>query len=250
MNIAFPAVVIFLILLPGAIFRTTFNISEDKSYFGQMPLSKAATVSFIYAIFLHLLWLIITIYIFKIKIDFYTLFVLLTSYQGRMDAALVAVSSSIYKVFTYFITLILFSGILGISLRYLVNKFKLDHGDSWLAKVCRVNTPWYYYFTDHYSDHKEEPVYIIVSALVDVAGSGVIYEGFLKKWYTDRDGKLDRIVIEEAVRWPLDLRSDTPISKAKTDTFDIFGHNLTLKMSEVQNLNIQYYYFDECTGQA
>ncbi|WP_018414592.1 hypothetical protein [Teredinibacter turnerae] len=244
MNIAFPAVVIFLLLFPGVVFRNAFLQSEDKSASTATPLTTAAALAFIYALMLHFVWVFFAT-LFGFKIDYFSLLVILTSDRDNLAAAIKVVAASINWIALYFATLLAASWLLGLAFRFVVSTFNLDHGENWLAKRLKNDTPWYYYFSDFESDTKDMPAAVYISALTEVGGLIFIYEGFLRSYKLNSSGQLDRIVLQNVDRRLIceDKNSGTDIFEG--NSHEISGDNMVIPMSEIKNFNIQYLYTED-----
>jgi hypothetical protein len=91
MNIALPALVVFLLLLPGFIFRSRFKraerISLDYSPFGQV-----VTEAVLWVTVLHVIWLITAYIVFGRFLDVSALLRLISSDASNQAKSIAAVS--------------------------------------------------------------------------------------------------------------------------------------------------------------
>ncbi|MEW8381779.1 MAG: hypothetical protein AB2704_08030, partial [Candidatus Thiodiazotropha taylori] len=83
MNVAFPALLTFLLILPGFIFRGAFTRSE-RTQLDNRPFTSETVKSLILAIFLHALWLKLTNLITTISIDYQVFLTLFTAARGDL----------------------------------------------------------------------------------------------------------------------------------------------------------------------
>ncbi|ABQ28078.1 hypothetical protein [Geotalea uraniireducens] len=240
MNIAFPALLVFLIILPGFIFRFSFRISE-KTVIDQTPFATAFVKGVIIAGFFHLPWSWIASLIGH-PIDYNALLMLLASPQR--ESALVTIIANVADDFPiiilYFISLFIFAAALGTLLRSLVVKFKLDRNEL-IGPFVKFDTPWYYLFSGYHEAFESDGV--VVSAIVEIDKTGYIYTGLLKEYFFAPDGALERIVIEMAMRRPLsnNKSSDENNIEERFERFyKIDGDYFVLRYSEIKTLNIEF----------
>lgn len=200
MNIAFPALLVFLIILPGFIFRFSFRISE-KTVIDQTPFATAFVKGFVISALFHLPWSLISIQIGH-PIDYNALLMLLASPQR--ESALVTIIANVAdefpRIILYFVSLYVFAAALGRLLRSLVVKFKLDRNRI-VSPFVKFDTPWYYLFSGYHEVFDIDGV--VVSAIVEIDKAGYIYTGLLKEYFFAPDGTLERIVLEMTMRRPL-----------------------------------------------
>jgi hypothetical protein len=172
MNVALPALVVFVLLLPGFVARSRIKRAErlslDYSPFGQV-VTEAVGWSFV----LHLLWVALT--------------------QARAPGG----------------------------------------------------SPWYYLLSGADFDEGDVPDFIVVSAIVDVAGAPYLYMGVLEDYFLNEEGGLDRLILQQVMRRP--LRCDKlPEEKDRNLArfYPIDGDYFVLRYSEAITLNVEYVKFE------
>ncbi|RQW83309.1 MAG: hypothetical protein EHM79_16470 [Geobacter sp.] len=240
MNIAFPALLVFLIILPGFIFRHSFKLSE-KAIIDQTPFATAFVKGVVLAALLHLPWVAIASRI-GYPVDYNALLMLLASPQ-RENALLPVINAVAYHfniIIFYFVSLYLASALLGVLLRYLVVQFKLDKR-SYIGPLVKFDTPWYYLFNGYQENFDIDGV--VVSAIVEIDKNPYLYTGLLKEYFFAPDGTLDRLVLEMAMRRPIskDRNSDEETGENPDERFyEITGDYFVLRYSEIKTLNIEF----------
>lgn len=260
MNIAFPAIVIFLLVMPGILFQGAVKKTENKSESTSQSLAHLIGSSLLSAVFLHILFGLIATQLDRVDIDFKTLFVFMTSHQAEMARAIDVAASNFSEILTYFILLFLFSSTLGWFIRWAIDEYKLDTGSGWLAKHLKNDTPWADYFSDRHSEKDDRPDAVLISAVSQVGSFVFIYEGFLDQYRLDKDGKLERIILHSVSRRLVSPSDNEPSADCETcddsdDSEDhgvvenpgkvIIGDALVIPMSEVKNFVIEYIYISE-----
>lgn len=243
MNIALPALVIFLFFLPGLIARKEIKVVENK-HLDSSPIGAYFIGSILYAIFLHVFWIFITTQLFNEKIDIKTIFGVLSNEKELQKIAIINIEQNIKKISIYFITLYVFSYFSPKIIRFFVNKYRLDSED--FPRCFNIfkfhDAPWYYLLSG--TDLKKEdcPDLIAIDTIIEVAGNAYMYSGILASYHLDSSGDLDRIVLEMASRRDLYIyKSKTNITKP----FYIKGNQLILQYKDMKNTNIKYIKFEK-----
>jgi hypothetical protein len=241
MNIALPAFVIFLLLLPGFIFRSRIKRAErtslDYSPFGQVVIEGV-----LWSIGLHTLWLTLTRVTVDRQLDTAALLGLLISDPSAQSRAVTAISENSVNVAAYAISLIVFSYFIPKAIRLIISNHRLDRAGKRFNSFFRFHqAPWYYLLI--VSDREDEPAFIVVSAIVNIAGEAFLFTGILDEFFVDPEGRLDRLVLEGAMRRP--ISADKPSGEIQrpdlTDRFyPIDGDYFVLRYSECITLNIEY----------
>lgn len=243
MNVALPALIVFFLLLPGFIFRTNLKRAEraslDFSPFGQL-----VAEGILWALVLHFSWLGLSHLVFERDFAPVVLLKLLSSAPTPQAEAIEAVGSQFNWIAAYFSTLIAVSFVLPQAVRHIISRYRLDRADAILSRLFRFHqAPWYYLLTGADFKSGEEPDLIFVSAIVEVGKSAVLYVGVLDEFYVDADGQLDRLVLQNVVRRPIEADKEQGGSDANTADnrfYDIDGDSFVLRYSEAITLNIQY----------
>lgn len=244
MNIALPAFVVFFLLLPGFLFRSRFKrferISVDYSPFGQV-----VSEGVLWSTFFHAIWLALAYLFFSQILSVSSLLGLISSNNASQAEAIKAIEQDIAWIGGYFLSLFAAAFLLPTIARAIVGRFKLDRAGARFSAWFRFHqAPWYYLLTGADFKKEEEPDYISISAIVDVAGQAFLYTGVLDEFFVGEDGQLDRLVLREVMRRP--LASDKSAAQADTGGLDparfyaVDGDYFVLRYAEAITLNVQY----------
>lgn len=245
MNIAFPAFFIFCLILPGFIFLRSFSRKENTSIDHKGLDSSSAWAIFLSASF-HLIWWLLTS-LFNLEIRYDICMKLLTSVKLVKDE-LYIITESIPLIIAYFLSMFITTFLLG----KLTQKI-LTHYCPYKESYFSFDTPWYYELKGLISKELCAD-FTKVSCLVDLKEGSYLYYGILKEFYLNKDGSLDRIVIEEASRRSLDkdersependLTYDEEVALEASNQerfYEIKGDRIILKYSDIKNINLEYY---------
>lgn len=241
MNVAFPALLIFLLVLPGLIFNLAFYQTENAPL-KYISLTHKAFVCSAFAILLHAIWLYLIVYLFLYNVNVDLILILLSGAKDSKFSSAIATITT-HEVFIsaiYLISLYLGSYLLGISLRWCIRRFQLEK-----FNIFRIDSPWYYLFTGY--DWKDgKPAGVRIAAIVEIAGKGYLYVGWLDKFYLDNNGSIDRLILTGAMRREIEKDKKIPESDSLVGRFyPIDGHYFVLKYSEAKSLNVQFIQLEE-----
>ncbi len=258
MNLAFPALCILLLALPGILFRKAFARAAlpmplmsgsgqhrvNKYPVSIRPFTEEICIGLVWTILLHVMWLML--WSIPCLAQFMPTFddaIVVVHGPGSLDAK--DYSSAIHRlvekrlcIATYFITLYAASFLLGRLTLWIVRDFHLDH--SWM--MVRLEDQWFYFLNGEifkFSEFKQffqGPVPKIsgtyVSLVVTQSGADYLYKGFLWDFHLDRDGGLDRLVLHHAIR----AKFDPPAGKDEAGT-KTSGQPSDTSETVVENLN-------------
>lgn len=245
MNIAFPALLVFLLVLPGFVFFTSFRRAE-KTQLDYKPFAEVTFTSLLAAAVLHFLWqgwLFLSGY----SVNFHAILLLIAGQrESHFDAAVTAVASNPGAIFAYFFSLYVFAWLLGVGLRRLVVAKKWDRSGPF-SSTLRFDTPWYYLFKGYDTEEGSEPDGVLISAIVVLKESSVLYTGVLSEYYFDSDGNLERLVLTSVSR--RNICQDKPIDDTGENSdnrfYPIDGDYFVLRYAEVSTLNVQYFRLEQ-----
>ncbi len=242
MNVALPALIVFLVLLPGFIFRARLKRAERTSL-DFSPFGQVAAEAVLWALVVHLAWLSIAFLCCERRFEPLVLLKLLSSAPASQIEAAVAVGEHFRWIATYFCTLLFASYAVPAALRSAISRYRLDRGSSPFGPLFRFHdAPWYYLLTGADFARNDAPDLIVVSAIVEVGKGAVLYVGVLDEFRVDPDGQLDRVVLQGVARRPIE--NDKPGPEAGVTPADRFypvdGDSFVLRYSEMVTLNIQY----------
>ena len=243
MNIALPAFVAFLLMLPGFIFRARFKLAERTSL-DFSPFGRVAADAILWAVFAHIVWLTLSFFVFSQRFEPAVLLKLLSSAPTSQTEAISAVGRDFGWIAGYFGSLFLAAIVAPSFLRSQITKHRLDRESASFSSVFRFHdAPWYYLLTGADFSNVEKPDLIMISAIVEVAKDAVLYVGVLDDFFFDSEGNLDRLILQSVARRPLsaDKNRSAPETGATNERFyDIDGDSFVLRYEDVKTLNVQY----------
>lgn len=266
MNLAFSALLIFSLLLPGLIFlrayQNGFNswVSPD----GGDSLGRDIAGALIISAVFHLAWIGLAAKL-GYTIDFESALVFLTGYSeeksGLFTKAIETAARSGQRIALYFLTLYFAAAALGFFVNWLVVRYNLDGH----VPPLRFSNHWSYLlsgrlsgFSELQQDFDGQPVSgVFAAAVVKHEEGSYLYRGLIVDWVCRSNGDLDRIIIEVTRRRKLD--NDRKYRRVR-DPFDyhlsadrryypIQGNYFTIRYSDMITLNIEYVFVD-LTGLA
>jgi hypothetical protein len=243
MNLALPALIAFLLLLPGFIFRTRLKRAErtslDFSPFGQI-VAEAVLWSFV----AHLLWLGLSDIVFSQRFQPLVLMKLLSSAPLSQADATVAVAANFAWITAYFGSLFVAAFLIPTLARAAISRCRLDRSSAPWGSVFRFHdAPWYYLLTGADFTEEEAPDFIVISAIVEIAKEAVLYVGVLSEFFVDAEGQLDRLVLQGVSRRPIASDKNRADADAGNETdrfYEVDGDSFVLRYSETITLNVQY----------
>lgn len=239
MNIALPAFIAFLLLLPGFILRTRLKRAERTSL-DFSPFGQVVAEAVLWAFSAHLVWLTLSYAVFGQRFDPVVLMQLLSSASPAQAEATVEVGRRFEWVAAYFASLLAASFAVPSLLRSVISRYRLDREAHRLGHVFRFHdAPWYYLLTGADFAPEDEPDLIMVSAIVEVGKEPVLYVGVLDDFFFTSDGKLDRLVLQGVARRPLSADKNRGGDDAQR-FYEIDGDSFVLRYSEAKTLNVQY----------
>jgi hypothetical protein len=255
MNFAFPALLVFLLVLPGIILRYSYARGPWgwASPTSMRRVSEELAFGVAFALVLHAAWLVLVRRL-GFEPDVEAIVLLLAGNFGEgsvhLDRVLSSVAGHYPGVTAYLVSLYVAAGIAGNLGHRVVRRLKLDH----LTKTFRFDNYWFYMLTGEVLDFRENAEEsravdgVYCSAVVDHASDSYLYRGIVSDFTFDRDGALDTIVLMDAHRRRLvDDRPDEeprpPVGPSEPDEryYEIRGDFLILRSSEIRTLNLDYF---------
>lgn len=272
MNIALSTLVIFILILPGIIYRRFYFTEEfSKQYFKQ-SIFGIFTSSVVPALVLHIIWY----FLVPIFSDT-TISLNILGYFFSQGDNLVIAFENIQKfdieIAIYQISILSFAAVSGFLSKYLIRFYKLDRR----RKLFRFQNSWHYLFTGEFFDFPKAAFdldkddvkhieYVYVDALLEIKEGSFIYEGILVDYELSKDGGLEYIILKETYRrllsddekskillrnqenvGSLSVKEDTEVYSEETigNTedfhFPIRGHIVVIPYKDIKNINFAYY---------
>jgi hypothetical protein len=243
MNIAFPAFFILILIIPGFIFQNSYEKVENTAI-EKKPFDVSSSVAFFYALLLHAFLIFIVVPVLGNEINYNICIKLLTGSKSISESDLNIISSSLFKIILYFSSSFFLAFVFGKVFQKVI--FKLN---PYKSSKYAFDTPWYYELKGKLSGTQDAEL-IKLSCLVDSNGSSFLYYGVLEDFYLDSSGQLNRVVLSDAMRRPIesdDSNSNFTSTYAASTTrfYDIKGDRLILKYEDIKNINIEYLYIVE-----
>jgi hypothetical protein len=245
-SLAFQALAIFALALPGIILRNSYR----NGFFWDrprqtLPVAEEVAYSLVLACALHALFASVVHHWFW-PIDFDAVGILLLGQYGKDSNLLLpsvqALTCHPGRIFTYFAGLYAFSATLGFGAHALVRRLRLDRRLPFL----RFDHQWHYLlrgeiarFPETKSSVPEVFDLISVGCVVDTNAGSFLYVGVLDSFYFNKAGDLDLLVLTGSARRSIDPEKEGPEGR-KPDYFFIDAEYLYLKYSEIRNVSIKY----------
>ena len=244
MNFALPAILLFVVGLPGFLFRSRLKLAEQTSL-DYSPFGRIVIEAFLWALLLHVAWLLGSYLLFGATLQTEALLGLLSSSADLQAVAVREVTASSRRVFAYFLSMYLVAFVVPSLVRQAITRWRLDRSGARLSTVFRFHqAPWYYLLTGADFARDEAPDSVVLAAVIDVAGTPILYVGFLADFFFDPDGQLDRLVLENVVRRPLSRdKSFEKVLDGEPDTdrfYVVEGDYFVIRYEEVLTLNVHY----------
>jgi hypothetical protein len=258
MNLAFPALLIFVLVLPGVILRYTYARGTWKwnSATSIQSLGDEVAYSVVIAGALHLLWTWVVSPIGDVDLQS-VLTLLAGTGSGTRDDFQAAISSATdhpYMVSGYFLSLYITSACIGYGTHILVRKCHWDRK----TRLLRFKNDWHYLLSGEILEFDElpyeagEPDGVYLSAVVKHGAGDFLYRGIVADWTLDRDGELDRVLLRLVHRRQLSNDREAGQERDPGDVnyvgdaryYDIEGQYFILRYSEMVTVNIEYLLLD------
>lgn len=203
MNLALPAVIVTLALLPGAVFLNTYLSSRfSKRVFGIGPLSEIGTI-FVFAIPIDVGALWLCKHWFPIPDTMPALFSMLAGQNTKDSADLVAKAFGgrwpLYGIL--YIALIVLAMGMGILLRRIVWALRLDTRFT----VLRIRHAWFYTLFGRQAN-RSPYAWPILDVLVNNPEGSRLYRGWLEEFELDESGCVRELTLFYAKRWSRTLQ--------------------------------------------
>lgn len=244
MNLALPAILIFVVVLPGFLFRSRLKLAEQTSL-DYSPFGRVVIEACLWAIVLHTVWLAGSSILFDATLATEAVLGLLSSSPPLQATAVDEVRGSAGRVAAYFASLYAFAFVIPTVTREAISHWRLDRAGARFSRVFRFHdAPWYYLLTSADFEPGDEPDHIVLAAVLDVATSPILYVGILVDFFFDPQGQLDRLVLANVVRRPLSRDrpiDDDAIADDETSRFyAVEGDYFVIRYAEVITLNVHY----------
>jgi len=259
MNIAFPALLIALLILPGAIFRYSYARGSWgwTSPISFRSISDELAYSAVFAVGLQFLWQGLS-RIFGYTADFHSLVAFLSGTFGAhgelYERAIRSIADHPTAIAIYFLSLACASAVAGRATHRLVRGARLDLS----TQIFRFKNEWHYLLTGEVLSFKEvslkqrEVDGVYLSAVVDHSKDTYLYRGIVEDWSFDQDGRLETICLSFTHRRLLSqdrghAHAEPAGEEIPPDSryYKIHGDLFVLRYSEIKTLNLDYFSLSE-----
>ncbi len=244
MNFALPAVVVFILMLPGFVARSRLKRTERRQL-DYAPFGQIVTEALVWACLLHVAWLQVCKIITGLQFNPALAVGLFSSDAKRQAQALDTLAHQAPDVTAYLGSLTLLAYVLPSLLRWAITHWRLDREGGLISPWCRFSdAPWYYLLSGADFEAADMPDIISISATVALGSDTFLFTGILDSYECLPDGTLDRLMLEQALRRPLsqtpkDSPSVDPTSQerlAEVQEGDLF----VLHYTQILTLGIEY----------
>jgi hypothetical protein len=265
-NLAFQALLLLLLILPGVLFQYAYyhgKLSTEVSLPFTFPAITGRTIKGLaFAGVLHLLWLLVWTQALCLPANLENvLYFLIGSHSDPKLFARILdeTASSAGLISTYFVVLYVISGLSGITASLFVRWAGWDRK----YPFFRFDNEWNYLFTGEVREFTADPGTLapisgtFLSVVLEIGGTAYLYVGILDDYYLDRTGSLDRFLLRKAVRREFsedrllldepsggDAADAGPVDLEPERFYPIDGDYFVVKYADIKNLNIKYLYVD------
>ncbi len=239
MNLALGSIILFLVLLPGIVFRSSYlSSSFSRKVIDKNPIDDIF-FAILPAVFFHFLGIVIInsreVGVCGSKVNLEFLMQLSTS---SVKGDFSPISEFPLEIFLYNLSVILISLLFGHLIREAIRYSKLDRK----TRLFRFTNKWHYVFSGELLDFPNIPDessdvdIIMLDVLSDVSGKSVIYSGQYLDHSLTKDGDLENIIIKFPSK--KDFDSDNEIVEISSRFF-------LIPYQTIKNLNIRYFSIEE-----
>jgi hypothetical protein len=234
MNVALPAVILFLLALPGYLLRSQYSRPERTAP-DSTPFGRVLGSSMLLALPLNALWAWLVERFSSYTIDWEAFLMLVAGTRTPADDLFQRATASPEGPFFYLMSLYAFAWLLGYLGREAIQRLGLDRR----LRPLRMDAPWYYLFSCRL-EAGPEPDAVIVSAVVEIGSEAYIYMGRLDRAYFTPEGEPERFVLSNVSRRR--MAADRPPGSGQPERFyAIDGDYFVLRYAETKTLNVFYW---------
>lgn len=240
MNIALPTVVLFILLIPGLLFRRFYYTEEfSKEYFKQTFFGTFFS-AFLPSLLFHICWYFVVAYL-GYNIDLSILGDLLS---GQNDENVYrAIESNIGKITGYNFSIAIAAGLGGFLSKKVIRNYKLDR----IYKLFRFQNSWHYVLKGEFFDFPrasfdledsgvEEIEFVYVDAIIDTNAGTFLYEGIFVDYELSANSGLNYITLKNTSRKLISINKQDD-----GESYPINGHIVVLPFHQIKNINLSFY---------
>jgi hypothetical protein len=274
MNIAFPALVVFLLLLPGILLRYGYR----RGAFRKTPISlgsfrRSVAAGVVWALAFHTISLSLLHVLADWSPDVETILLITSKNADQLFSRGMAESLSLVEaagaartevraLFVYLVASVAIAYAVGLFLHLLVRKLHLDLRYHFL----QFENEWFYLFEGEQrviaADARNRTLrnirtylaeyptaWLSASVVIEQGGKSFLYWGHLVDYYFGENGDLEKIVLEKAHRRVISKDEERSAAaprphdddpQASERFYPIKGDYLVIWLDQTTNLNIDY----------
>lgn len=257
MNLAFQALVIFVLVLPGITLRYTYRKGLWDRPPIVRPVSEEVAYSLIIACLIHTVFGPLANCLYPVDLRSIA-YILIGNYgkdSARLEPTVLALVNQPFRILIYLLVTISFAAIAGFASHWAIRRFRLDHR----LKFLRFDNHWHYLLSGEISEFRNDDLMegkgtltvegapgpkagvddislVLVACVVELGGKGILYFGVLDYFFFDRKGELEIIVLRGAMRKQLYNESGA-VGRAY---YLIDSDYIYLKFADVRNLSVRF----------
>lgn len=248
MNLAISTVVLFILLLPGLIFRRFYFTQEFSKEYIKLNFYELFLSSFVPSLLFHTIaYYVVMLFGYEISLEMLAKIITVNEESRNNFDGLDLYTSAIIG---YNVSLSLIAGLLGLLSRKIVRLNRLDIK----KKIFRFQNSWHYLFSGEYLGFPKAAIelthdtvgaieLVYVDTMIETSEGTVIYEGILVDYGLSKTGGLDYFLLKMVKRRFL---RDDPNCRPESDAhYSVPGHSMVIQYDKVLNMNLTFYKLEE-----
>lgn len=244
MNLALSVVIVFVVALPGIIYRYAYRVGWYSDV-AEESVTADIAYGLVAASVFHIPWVLGSSILPAPDPNWEAVFTLLSGTRNVDSPVFLqarsAVTEHVWWILLYFGSLCVVAGGIGAVAKWMVIAFELDLK---LSPFLRFDNEWYYILRGQNPKGNDiDNVYI--TAIVDQSGRSYLYRGIVWDFFFDKSNNLSHIVIISPHRRPLEkdiggIGDRKNNYKRDIRYYEIKGDLLSIKYENVNTLNVEY----------
>lgn len=238
MNLIFNSVLLFLIFLPGLLFRLTYYSYPYSRKIVAKDFGNLVFYSIIPGLIIQTFGLLITNLVgsYEIRIDHIILLLQGTKDSSLYQYVLSGIQISQGQILLYNLIINLTAIALALISRSIIRNKGWDRKERWL----RFSNRWFYVFNGEILDFPEIPDSSddvntkVIDALVELNGENILYIGYFYDYQLKPDGSLDGVYLQYPMRRSFD-------DQFSGNYYEISSRFIFLKYESIANMNFRYF---------
>jgi hypothetical protein len=241
MTLALPTLLLLLALLPGWLARSRIRHVGSRTR-DDAPVAQAWTEALAWAGGLHAALVGLGSLAGLPLVPAGVVLKLLSPEPAAQTVALDAIAAQASGVALYGAAAVALAHFGPTLARSLIVRYRLDRRCTRFGALLRPSrSSWYYLLSGADFAADALPDLVAVSTVVDVAGQPWLYKGILDEYFLDRDGQLDRLILQQVMRRPLQAeRTATPSARPQDRFEPVDGDCVVLRYGELSTLQVEY----------